>query len=334
MSANAFLKMFRGAKRNVSPEVSGTRGVFRRALTGGGEESAGRLKNKVTDEYGTFDDEVFSARRLQKDLSAVGVKRPDVGVTDTSRDFKKYQDLEGAAPGVRAHWWGFSDGEIQSIIDRYAARGIKITPQQVEALAARRGGVGGIARSAKNVLIGEAPLQVMKERFVRGGLVGKGGLLTSDLVPDASTRRSTKRLMNALGSGDYGEAAASLPSAAMGGAGYLANLGFSYALPAYGVYQGGKAVMEGKPDSLPALGSSLTSAAANVALAPLGMAQAVTAPAVMSASDRLWGVKKTQPATPQPSQTAPAPVQYPQRANAAQATQRALSMQPINNYTY
>ena len=55
------------------------------------------------------------------------------------------------------------------------AAGHDISPQEFQQLARVRGDIRSGGREAKDMVIGEAPLEVTRQRYIQGGLIGPGG---------------------------------------------------------------------------------------------------------------------------------------------------------------
>lgn len=268
-------------------------GLMRRILIGGGEaleETAGN-KQLATGRLGTFDEDLFGARRFQRQLKDIGVEDANIGISDVNKlDADRFYQVEDAMPGFFQRFKLDNPEAVAQGRQRLKNVGIDLSDEQYADLVRRRTGARAMGTTLKNFIIGEAPLKVMKERAMRGGLVGKGGLLTADLAPDIATRRRYKKLYESLQKGDYGQAAGHAMGAGMGSLGYAANLGFNYGLPVVTAYEAANLALDQGKDPVKATGAALTSAATNIAMAPVGAIQMFTADPINRGIQSLWGV--------------------------------------------
>jgi hypothetical protein len=68
-----------------------------------------------------------------------------------------------------------------------------VTPEMFDQFAQHQSLKGRVGRGAKNLLFGEAPVEVLKQRYQAGGLVGRGGVFRGDFAVDPDTIRAYKR---------------------------------------------------------------------------------------------------------------------------------------------
>jgi len=278
---------------------------LKRIMFGGGEDVVKGIKNKVTTRWGAIDSGLFDARRLKGDLNSVGAKfnNKSIGLSADSNnlDFVKSDSiLSGDALGslgIRNRLRG-KDG-ITGGIDKFREAGIDLTPEQFIQLRSRRAGLRGKARTTADIFLGYSPGKVTKERFLQGGLVGKGGVLTGDLAPDPDIARGFRASYNALRGGNIAEAARYAISPTLQTAGQAANLGLGYALPGAVVYS---ALADKSPgvttgQKVRRAGAQATNLLINSAISPLGALQVGMMGPQLKYVDKLWGTEKPPPRT-------------------------------------
>lgn len=123
----------------------------------------------------------------------------------------------------------------------------------------------------RTLSVGPAPIEIAKQRFSRGGLLGRGGIFLGDMGASPELLRSWDRLRDS--SQTFGTRAKSLGGVAFhGGADLVGNKYFTYGAPATGVYNAALAKKEDPEESrtlgvVRALGESASWAAAG----PMGI---------------------------------------------------------------
>ncbi len=294
----------------VGDALSGAPKALKRLFFGGGEEAvraANKAKdgvpyNKLTNSWGAIDDDLWDARRLQGDLKSIGFKvdPKSLGISadGTDIDLKRIEALLGSDALKGMGLFSRGEGSIEKGIKQFSNIGLDLSPEQYVKLRGRRKGLYGVGRSVKDFVIGQSPFAVTKERFLQGGIFGKGGLATGDVTLGKGVRRNYDLAKEEFKNKEYGSAAlrmgsgVALPVAAQG-----LNAGFTYGLPAAAVYD---AVTDSDPNlttgnRVRRLGASLTSSVGSVALAPLGLAQLPALEYMDKGINAAWGYKPGSP---------------------------------------
>lgn len=247
-------------------------------------------------QYGTFDDDLYRAKILEKQLGKAGVPQESItGLGADDLNIEKLRGVEGAIPALHERLWSkmtFQDPKSTKDIagEISKATGLDVGTEQAQKLIDQRRGAGSYLRQAKDLAWGEAPLRTIGQRFQYGGLVGKGGVLTADLAPNVALRRQYKGIADAARKGRYGQALRGAAWASPGTAGYLGNVAFNYGLPALGGYEAVQAARDSGESPVRAAGAALTGGVANVVAAPLGLVQWPAYEPAMSGISKLWGV--------------------------------------------
>lgn len=183
---------------------------------------------------GGMDNTAIDAMRMRKHMGGEAFDRLDItndkGVlTDVgARRLEAIQDtLPGAFKGRKK--------KMLTPDDRKALIAQGVDPNNIDAAyaALAKGRGGALKRTGvalKDALIGEAPLKVLKQRYDKGGVIGRGGLLTGDMALDPDFIRAAKKFKEnpSMSTG---------ASAAMQGGMDIGNKALSYGMPGYAVYQ-------------------------------------------------------------------------------------------------
>lgn len=169
---------------------------------------------------------------------------------------------------------------------RILEKALPKTPGFMEALKSKQ--LGQIGKWAKGFFWGKAPTQVLKQRMMQGGVLGKGGILRSMTAMPEELARDVKQF-------GFMRGLAKNPKSAMG---WGAGLAFTAGYPLYGVYSD---VSTGNFSHIP---KTLISGAAWGVAEPFSMlAQLPVSMAAESAADTAYesGIKKLKSAfTPKP----------------------------------
>lgn len=184
---------------------------------------------------GAIDNAGLQASRWKKWLGDKKFKQLDI--TDeagrvTEEGAHKLRGLENAAGG-------FGQRMEYDDVAQEALEQAKIDPDMFNSKAwkqmqeARGGRASRTAKGLGKLLIGDNPINISKQRYHRGGIFGRGGLLFGDLGVDPDLVRAVRdyraggeRAKGAVGRGLWS-----------GGADLLGNKFLSYGLPGYGVYE-------------------------------------------------------------------------------------------------
>lgn len=272
---------------------------------------------RITDEWGGFDEDLYDARNMRTDLQkALG--REDVGdvglVDKNTPDVERINQLSSAMPGIMAQLrFRTAGGDVKELLrtptkiqrtgnathqsaaavlkDIQALRnaGIDLDVDQYQKLLDRRGLMQPL-RFAKSVVTGEAPLQLTKERLQRGGVFGPGGLLLGDLSMPAQTRRQLMSTLDHAKAGRWGDAWRDLP--AMGLGGYGANTWFTYGVPA--ALTGEALLSEGTAEQrLRRAGAEAFAGVLGAPASPMGLGQMPVAAAATGISNRFINPTKS-----------------------------------------
>jgi len=205
---------------------------------GAGVSGANKLRKALDDDTfkiispsGGVDSRAVELRRAADRMG--GLDLEDAGLTDrgimTSEGDAFIRKLDESRPGLRRQYKGeaipdFDPKEFDAI---KPGLGQRITPQMYEDYmqAQRRG--RSIGRFAKDMVFGEDPLEVLRQRYRTGGILGRGGVMAGDFAIDPDTLRSYKRWR--AGKGSLKELAA--PAAMEAAAKY-----YTFVAPAQALY--------------------------------------------------------------------------------------------------
>jgi hypothetical protein len=249
--------------------------AVKRLLVGAGD-IAKDGRRVVTDTYGVYDDTLADAKRLQRVMKRTEGLSPEQLAASkntlfkgtNATDFDRVQEMQDVLRST----------EGPELADRMKQLiGTDFTPQQAEALKKEWGSRQSWGDTLAPLVLGEEPLKVWKERFERGGLVGKGGLLTAELAPSRQVREGLKSTVRNLRAGDNDAAlraarAAALPTALYGG-----GLAMNYAVPTLMTANDVSNQRANGQSGGRALAGGAISGVANVALNPLGIAPSLVA---------------------------------------------------------
>ncbi len=282
--------------------------LLRRGLFGAGDiAQAGR--RLATDAYGVYDDTLGDAKRLQRIFkrtdglteSQLAATRSDLfrGLNDANYDnVQSMQDI-------------LRQKDPTSIAEQLSQRlNVDVSPEQAAAIRKEWGSGQSWAETLTPMLLGDEPLKVWQERIERGGLVGKGGLLTAELAPSRAVREGVKSVAHHLAQGNTQAAGRAARGAALPATMYGAGLALSYGLP---TYTAGREIQQqraqGQTGVRAAAGNAVTTVA-NLVFNPLGIlpGMAVNAP-VERVAQRVKSTPMAQPSAPAgPQAYAAAPV--------------------------
>ncbi len=297
---------------------------LRKALIGRGGDAVDPTK-RIVGRWGGLDEDILDAKRLKERFQEAGFKG-DLGMGEgatLSRD--RINKIEAALPGVVSSMpnltrglRGQTTGELQQ---QLGGLGVDLTGRQAKALQAFNSPLRSAGRQARRMVLGDRPLETTYQRFLQGGLVGKGGVLLGDAAPGGHLGRAYKRVGEQLDKGEYMKALGEVPKMHTGG--YAMNTAFGYGLPlafGYGAYQDAQ---ERGEDPLRALGANATSAVGSVLMAPLGLAQMGMFEPMERGAAKLWGA--TDPYTLEENSAEPERESFSQHALRRQGPQRERS---------
>lgn len=264
---------------------------------------------RLTDAWGGFDEDLYAAQNIQSDLQqALGAHSVDVGLRGAAEpDVERIRALSEAMPGMEAQWRyrraapealellktpeqinpgrGGAHAQAAAVmqdLEALRAQGVDIDAEGYRKLLNTRAYMQP-GRWLKNVLVGEAPLQLTRERWRRGGLLGPGGVLLGDLTVPTQVRRDLREALDAAREGRYGDAWGKLPLAGLGS--YGMNGWFTYGMPA--VLTGQALMGEGSTEQrLRRAGSEAFTGLATAPFSPLGLLQMPVADAVQGVAQR------------------------------------------------
>lgn len=267
-------------------------GAVRRFFVGGGPNAI-RQDLRAISHWGGHDIDLHHAKHLQGQLDRAGVKginlvRPGAPGQLPQYNREAYEALDGALPGAMGYFTGNRKVDVEAL-DK-AGLGKHFTPEQLQHVAQQRTGLGAVANSASNLILGEAPFTVLSQRMAQGGLVGKGGVLTSDLMPGPALQRAWGRTRDAWQREDWAGVRKEIPGLAGNTALWLPMAGFGYGLPAVSMYGAAQDARREGRSVVRALGAEATNAATSLASMPLGIGQMAAFGPLNRAGYRLWDV--------------------------------------------
>lgn len=114
----------------------------------------------------------------------------------------------------------------------------------------------------------------------RGGLIGKGGVLTADLAPSSAVREGVTETVKALRQGDYQNASRLAAGAALPTGMYAAGLGFNYGIPVVSTVRDVQQQRQEGRSGLSAIAGNAVSGGANLALNTLGVIPSMVSSAI------------------------------------------------------
>ena len=283
-------------------------GLLMRTLLGGGEGAIDPAK-RIIDSWGGVDNAVIDARRRLASLEAAGVKTPSLarnalGANNVDASNAINEAIPLGALRDRSHLKKLREDPSARAqhLTELARHGFRINDQQYAQALSHADTWRNHLSSTVDVLVGHRPLEVIRQRFAHGGLVGKGGVLTADILPDADLRRGVINTKNKLVQGDIPGAlkAAPIGLAPM----YAANLYWGYGGPVRDASDAVAATRGTSESPAPYVGAAVSRGLAGAALAPTNLAYAYIGPRIDSAIDRAWGVDPSklyaQPPSPAP----------------------------------
>lgn len=281
-----------GAARSAKSQGPG---LMMRALLGRGTDDAIDPAKRIIDSWGGVDNAVIDARRRIESLEAAGVKTPSLarnqlGASNVDASNAINEAIPLGALRDRSHLKRLrEDPQARAQhLSSLAQHGFRINDQQYTKALEHADTWRNHISSTADVLVGHRPLEVIRQRFAHGGLVGKGGVLTADILPDADLRRGVIGTKNKLMQGDIGGAlkAAPLGLAPM----YAANLYWGYGGPVRDASDAISATRGTSENPTPYVGAAISRGLAGAALAPTNLAYGFIGPKIEGAIDRAWGV--------------------------------------------
>lgn len=270
---------------------------------------------RVIDAWGGVDNTVGEARRAAKSLQAAGVKMPDHALNNPGdMDVSASRAISEALP-----YGPLSNRSARALAQDPAARaqhlaelarhGIKMRDDQYVRALGDVTSIGNTLSVPMDLFAGHKPIDAITQRYRQGGLIGKGGVLTSDLIPDADVRRGWSETLSAAGRGDMSRAVKSAPLLSTGL--YGAGAYYGYVQP---VNDAADAFDRARATGQPAganVAAALTRGAAGMATTPLNFAWGLAQPRVDNAINAAYGVdpsalyrqpsRPAHPAVPPPS---------------------------------
>ena len=258
----------------------------------GSQEAADAIPaaKRVVDRLGTFDEHLFDAKRIERYIQDAGGSLSKPLTWGTDKDFfdaelPLLREVSSAMPGLMRQ----NPEDAAKSLKALREAGVDLTDEQFEALSAARASRGHWMEVVKDAIIGEAPVETLKQRYRQGGILGKGGVLMSELPPPAALRRTTRRMVDATRRGDYREAAKEiLPTvgrgAMWGGGAYM-----GYAVPVASAKETYNLAQEAGVSAPGAVAANLAASAIPLVVGPMGASQALAYGPGTSAMHKLLG---------------------------------------------
>lgn len=217
----------------------------KRVLFGKGSVAGSMARPKVISDSGLLgggiDNAAIDARRLKGYFKDYASDFDQVGLFNQAGELapnaeNKMRAIESALPGMRR---GAGKTSLTpEDVTRLQSAGVNpalLDDNVYAAVNARRGGrVKRVARGIKNFATGDSPVEVLRQRYERGGLLGRGGIVTGDLALDPDFKRNAGKLINREYKGPR-EAASLAWSAGKSGLMDGVNKHLSYGMPAAAV---------------------------------------------------------------------------------------------------
>ena len=297
-------------------------------LFGRGGKGPGRLTKALDDDTlkliapsGGIESRAIDLRRMQKampdlDTEAAGLTRKGVLTTEGRQFVDQMRASRGGmfggmhkgAPAAAMKWsekpiigGAFKRPEYDAAQLENIREGLSrhVTPEMFQQYASKQTGGRRFARGARDLLLGEAPLEITRQRYRTGGLLGKGGLIRSDFAIDPDTVRAWRRYRQ---TGELGD----LPMALGGEA---LNKYMSIYLPGSALYHAATGPVGEGESRFENIGAGLGEVAGWAVGAPFGAlgGHVIASPAI--AGGKALGRKADPNYTPPPqAQAATAPV--------------------------
>lgn len=249
---------------------------------------------RVVDSWGGVDNTVGEANRAARSLEAVGVKVPpnalnrpgdmDVSASRAISEALPYGPLSNRSARALAQ----DPAARAQHLANLAQHGIKMRDEQYVRALGDVTNLGNTLSVPLDLFAGHKPIDAITQRYRQGGLIGKGGVLTSDLIPDADVRRGWTDTLSAAGRGDWTRAAKSAPLLSTGL--YGAGAYYGYVQPLNDAADAfDRAGATGQPAGAN-VAAALTRGAAGMATTPLNFAWGLAQPRVDSAINAAFGV--------------------------------------------
>lgn len=293
----ASARFVRAAANSVGTAASNTtagRGGVLSFLLGQGHLNDVPAPKRIVDAWGGVDNAVIDARSGLGMFERAGVK-VDPSLQDPlgGATVRTSQVVNEALPrgAIMEHFQTrklLNDAAARKPhLDALRERGLRVSDAQYVAALRNANTVGSHLRATADAFVGHKPLETIRQRFIQGGLVGKGGVLTSDLVPDADLRRGAAQTWSHLRKGEYGSAVKSAPLGM--GAMYAANLYYGYGGPLHETRDALAHARATGEDPTKDIASAVLRGAASNALAPTNLGYMWLGPKVDAAIDGAVG---------------------------------------------
>jgi hypothetical protein len=258
--------------------------------------------NALTDEGARFIRELDSNEKALRTFgthSAQNTPAPIAGEATKEYAARMKQHTD-AGVGARAEYRKLQE-RLHAINPEAAKR---FTPEVAQQYAAARPGLGRrIARGAGDILIGQNPLQIMKQRYQMGGLAGRGGLLRGEMAIDPDVMRAYRAAKDPNNPAGYGGMV--LPTVMD-----AANKGMAYAMPAGMMYAAAKEPVGEHESRIENMAGTFGDALGWSIGSPFGMIPGGAFAAPFTAAGKAIGRKLDPNYKPPPeAPKAPAPVQ-------------------------
>jgi hypothetical protein len=188
----------------------------------------------------------------------------------------------------------------------------QFTPDVARQYANQRpGGLTRFGRGVGDIMVGQNPLKIMKQRAQMGGLMGRGGLLHGEMAIDPDVMRAWRAAKDPNNPAGYGGLALPVTMDAL-------NKGMAYAMPAGMMYEAAKAPEVEGQSKMENIGGTLGDALGWAVGSPFGMLSGGAFAAPFTAAGKAIGRTvdpnyKDPGAAPRPSAAAPAPAQGQQQ---------------------
>jgi len=192
---------------------------------------------------------------------------------------------EAAAAGVRL------DKRHAGNLNALRDAGYSVTPQQYDALLRERSSLKGLGQFAWDQIVGEAPFEVTRQRYIQGGLLGVGGVLTGDLAPPTALRRTGGRLIDAVRRGDGAAIRKEIvPTLARTSLVWAPGVYFSYGVPVQSAQDTWEGAQELGLDAPRATAANIAGSTLGVLAGPLGFSQQLVHGPVVDGVHKAMGV--------------------------------------------
>lgn len=192
---------------DVTPETKqASLNTVKRVLFGRGAGASGtnKLTKSLSDDTlklispsGGVDSRAVELGRIADQMGGVDLERTGLTrrgiMTDQGAEFVRA--LEEARPGVMDRVKGKPTPMYDPDVFEKVQPGLSqhITPTMYDSYMAHQRGARPAGRMVRDLLIGESPKEVLRQRYRTGGVLGRGGVLFGDFAIDPDTAREFTR---------------------------------------------------------------------------------------------------------------------------------------------